>query len=186
MKAGHRQQLLVTTILFLMVAISTLTTCLGMWDCYGSYYPKLTPEMEEYMWYRDAYYFLHSDDDGYFYPNVMPTYNVPAYNQNIGSSTARYWLDDANRLYLVGSYDKAAESYARAVNLDPSLLDGWLNLGNSLYFLSRYQASLNAYDAVLRLEPQNVNALAGKSQALSALNNSIGSNNSSVMTTTVQ
>jgi tetratricopeptide (TPR) repeat protein len=158
----------------------------GMWDYYGSCYPKLTPEVEEYMWYMDAYYFLHSDDDGYFYPDVLATYNLPAYNQNIGSGTAKYWLDDANRLYLVGSYEKAAESYARAVNLDPSLSQCWLNLGNSLYFLGRYQASLNAYDAVLRLDPKNANALAGKSQALSALNNTFRTNNSTMMPSTVQ
>lgn len=169
MKAGHRRQLLLTSILFFMVAVSALSTSLGSWDWYGSGYHKLTPEIEEYMWYMDAYYFLHSDDNEYFYSN-----------------TARYWLDDANRLYLVGSYEKAAESYARAVNLDPSLLEGWLNLGNSLYFLGRYQASLNAYNAILRLEPQNVNALAGKSQVLLALDKSIETNNSSMAPTTLQ
>jgi tetratricopeptide (TPR) repeat protein len=186
MRVRHRQQSLLTLILFLMVTVSTFTTCLGMWDYYGSCYPKLTPEVEEYMWYRDAYYFLYSDDDGYFYPDVLPTYNLPAYNQNIGSGTAKYWLDDANRLYLVGSYEKAAESYARAVNLDPSLSQCWLNLGNSLYFLGRYQASLNAYGAVLRLDPQNANALTGKSQALSALNNTFGPSNSTMIPSTVQ
>jgi tetratricopeptide (TPR) repeat protein len=181
MKARNGLQSSATVILFLIVMVSLFTTCFGMWDYYGSRYPKLTPEMEEYMWYRDAYNFLHSDDDGYFYSNAAPTYKIPAYNQNIGSGTAKYWFDDANRLYLVGSYEKAAESYAQAVTLDPSQLQGWLNLGNSLYFLGRYQASLNAYDALLKLDPQNTNALAGKSQALLALNNARGPNNSTVI-----
>jgi len=111
---------------------------------------------------------------------VAPTYtaeyntgslsNAPAYNQNTGNDSATYWLNEANVSYLTGSYEQAAESYAKAVNLDPSLSEGWLNLGNSLYFLGKYQASLNAYGTLLKFEPQNANALAGKNQALLALN----------------
>ena len=81
-------------------------------------------------------------------------------------------LNDANVLYLNGSYQQAAESYAKAVNIDPSLSEGWLNLGNSLYFLGRYQESLDAYVALLNQEPTNANALAGKNKTLSALNKS--------------
>ncbi|MCK9567120.1 MAG: tetratricopeptide repeat protein, partial [Methanothrix sp.] len=81
-------------------------------------------------------------------------------------------LDGANVFYLTGSYEQAAKSYANAVNIDPTLSKGWLNLGNSLYFLGRYQASLDAYEALLNREPNNANALAGKNNALLALNNS--------------
>jgi len=79
-------------------------------------------------------------------------------------------LGEANVFYLTGSYEQAAESYAKAVNIDPALSEGWLNLGNSLYFLGRYQASLDAYIALLNREPDNANAQAGKNNALSALN----------------
>jgi tetratricopeptide (TPR) repeat protein len=102
-----------------------------------------------------------------------PAYNVPTYNQNTISQNATNWLNEANVFYLTGSYQQAAESYAKAVNADPSLSEGWLNLGNSLYFLGRYQASLNAYDALLNLEPNNANALAGKNKTLLALNTTI-------------
>ena len=64
--ARNGLRLLATVILFFMVTVSLFTTCFGMWDYYESHNPKLTPEMEEYLWYRDAYYFLHSDDGGYF------------------------------------------------------------------------------------------------------------------------
>jgi tetratricopeptide (TPR) repeat protein len=111
---------------------------------------------------------------------------MPAYNQSVGNGNATYWLNEANVSYLTGSYEHAAESYAKAVNLDPSLSEGWLNLGNSLYFLGRYQASLNAYDTSLKLEPQNADALAGKNQALLALNNTLGPNNSTRIPSTVQ
>mgnify|MGYP001160691564 CR=1 FL=1 len=78
-------------------------------------------------------------------------------------------MDRANVLYLTGSYEQASLLYAKAVNLDPSLSKGWLNLGNCLFFLGRYQASLEAYEALLSREPDNANALAGKNNALSAL-----------------
>jgi len=95
------------------------------------------------MWYRDAYSFMYCDD-GANYPYVVPGNNASTYNQIMGNGTPKYWLDDANRLYLIGSYENSANSYARAVNLDPSSSMGRLNLGDSLYFLGRYQASLNA------------------------------------------
>ena len=101
--------------------------------------------------------------------------SAPAYNQNTGNNSAIYWLNEGNMSYLAGSYEQAALSYANAVGLDPSLSEGWLNLGNSLYFLGKYQASLNAYDALLKFEPRNADALAGKNQALLALNKTGGS-----------
>ena len=143
------------------------------------------------MWYAEAYNFLYGNDECYYAPYSAPeynhtSYNVPTYNQNTVGQNATNWLNEANIFYLTGSYQKAAESYAKAVNLDPSLSQGWLNLGNTLYFLGRYQASLNAYDAVLRLDPQNTNALAGKMQALSALNDTMGPNNSTMISSTFQ
>ncbi len=131
--------------------------------------------VEEHMWYAEAYNFLYGNDECYYAPYSAPaynptSYNVPTYSQNMSNEYATYWLNEANIFYLTGFYQKAAESYANAVNLDPCLSKGWLNLGNCLYFLGKYQASLNAYNALLNLEPQNADALDGKSQALLALN----------------
>jgi tetratricopeptide (TPR) repeat protein len=115
-----------------------------------------------------------------------PAYNTPTNNQSVGNGNVTYWLNEANVSYLTGSYEQAAESYAKAVNLDPSLSEGWLNLGNSLYYLDKYQASINAYNALLRLEPQNADALDGKSQALLALNKTGEANVSTFTPSTVQ
>ena len=136
---------------------------------------------DEAGWRSDIYYFMNYDNCDNV-NSVCEANNVThPLNGTIGNSTADYWLNDANRLYLTGSYEQAAKSYAKAVNLDPSLLAGWLNLGNSLYYMSKYQASLNAYNALLKLEPQNADALAGKSLALLALNKTGGSNTSTVI-----
>ena len=131
---------------------------------------------DEAGWRSDIYYFMNYDNCNNANPVCEANNPTSVSNQTIGNGTTNYPLASANMLYLTGSYEQAAELYAKAVNLDPSLSEGWLNLGNSLYYLGKYQASLNAYNALLKLEPQNAGALAGKSLALLALNKTSGSN----------
>lgn len=150
---------------------------LGECSCCGSscyYYTCPTEEqIEQGLWNKEISKFLYCDD---CYPSLNPhKSSILASNQST-NGTAIYWMDKGNNSYLAGSYEQAEESYAEAVKLDPSLLEGWLNRGNALFFLGRYQESLDAYNAALRLEPQNVNALQGKSRALSALNRTAESN----------
>jgi tetratricopeptide (TPR) repeat protein len=140
---------------------------------------------DEAGWRSDIYYFMNYDNCNNV-NSVCGANPTSVSNKTIGNGTTNYPLASANKFYLAGSYEQAAESYAKAVNLDPSLSEGWLNLGNSLYYLGKYQASLNAYNALLKLEPQNVGALAGKSLALLALNKTSGSNISAITPSTVQ
>ncbi|MDD1757931.1 MAG: tetratricopeptide repeat protein [Methanotrichaceae archaeon] len=160
---------------------------LGMSDCYEpcnyGYHGDL---YEQRLWYEDIYNFLYCDCSCPGYPYYYDisgqpyNYSVPAqpgnydvlasYQTTNNNDTANYWLNEADKLYLIGSYEDAAASYAKAVKLNPSLSMGWLNMGNALYFLNRYQESLDAYNATLKLEPQNSNALHGKAQTLLALN----------------
>jgi tetratricopeptide (TPR) repeat protein len=187
----HKLPLLLIVALALIFLMPSWFTAQGICDYYGSYYPS-TPDMQEGMFYADAYNFLYGSDECYYGPyggthvynmpayNPGTSYNIPAYNkpaysmptysQNTDSENATNWLNDANVFYLTGSYQQAAESYAKAVNIDPSLSKGWLNMGNALYYLGKYHASLNAYEALLKLEPQNADALAGKNKTLLALN----------------
>ena len=162
MKAVHRSLLL---ILFLgwMFGAATCIACSGTEDCSCSSH-STKAQIEERMWYADAYNFLYGDE--YYQPYY---FGIPAYSQASSTGNAIYWLNYANDLYLAGSYEKATESYLKAVRLDSSLTEGWLNMANSLYFLNRYQESLDAYNAVLKLEPQNANAMRGKDLVLSAI-----------------
>jgi tetratricopeptide (TPR) repeat protein len=116
---------------------------------------------------KEAFNFLYCDC---CYQGPWPYYNQePASNVNT-NGTSDHWLNEGNRLYLAGSYEQAAASYAEAVKLNPDLSEARLNMGNAFYFLGRYQESLASYDALLGQEPQNANALKGKSQTLLALN----------------
>lgn len=154
-------------------------TCSGC-GCY-TWYPT-EAEKQQFLWMKEAACFLYSDDC--CYATVAPHYvsttaglsaSISASTsasvlQPFGNDTAEYYLNKANEFYLTGSYEQAAELYAKAVEIDPSLQNGWLNMGNALFFMRRYEESLNAYNSVLNLNPQNENALLGKSEALSALN----------------
>ena len=204
MRTIHRLSFLVILALTCIFMEPAWVTGQG-WSGYGYNWPYCYPQSqadyEQHMWDIQTYYFLNQYDPyvgpAYSQPRysthayniptnrAVPTYttaystpssyNTPANNQSAVNGNATYWLNEANVFYLTGSYEKASESYAKAVNADPSLSEGWLNLGNSLYYLGKYQASLNAYSALLKLDPQNVDALADKSQALLALNKTGGS-----------
>ncbi len=196
MRISYRLSLLAIFALILVSTESALVAGQG-WNPYYGCYDLSNPYFQEYLWEREVYHFLNDYNPYvgpvYSYPQygtpayrTVPTYtaptntaayNAPSYNAPANNQSASYWLNEANVSYLTGSYEQAAESYAKSVNLDPSLKGGWLNLGNSLYFLGRYQASLNAYNALLNLEPQNAEALAGRSLTMEA----IGKNNTSAV-----
>lgn len=201
MRTIHRLSLLVILALTCIFMESAWVMGQG-WGGYGYNWPYCYPQSqadyEQHMWDIQTYYFLNQYDPYVGPVYIQPRYNAPAYNiptnmavptytaaystpssyntpansQSAVNGNATYWLNEANVFYLTGSYEKASESYAKAVNADPSLSEGWLNLGNSLYFLGRYKESLNAYVALLNQEPTNANALEGKNMTLSALNKS--------------
>ncbi len=142
--------------------------------CEGPY--DNVPLGEQSTWNYNAYKFLEECGQGAcqaFEPDISGmriSNQTPLYGQTAGGDSANFWLRQGNRLYLDGSYSQAEASYANAVKLDPSLLEGWLNMGNARYLLGRYEDSLDAYDAVLKQDPQNASALRGESMALLALN----------------
>jgi tetratricopeptide (TPR) repeat protein len=178
----HKLPLLLIVALAVIFLTPSSITAQGIEDCYNSNCCSSRSEWQQRVWYADIYNFLYGDCECYYAnhgvhnpyagetpvasPNKAPTSSIAV------SENATSLLDEANVLYLTGSYEQAAKSYAKAVNIDPSRSEGWLNLGNSLYFLGRYQASLDAYVSLLNREPNNANALAGKNNALLALNKS--------------
>jgi tetratricopeptide (TPR) repeat protein len=171
----------------LLILALVLESCwiinLGECSCCGWGYSSCPVDatIQQHMWDKEIYNFLYSDECyRTFTPHedMMPA-PVPASNKTLDGA-ASYWLDNGNRLYLGGSYEEAESSYAEAVKLDPTLLQGWINMGNALFFMGRYQESLDAYNAVLEQAPQNENALQGKSRTLLTLNRTSQSNATSV------
>jgi tetratricopeptide (TPR) repeat protein len=152
--------------LFIISAIlSNFASC----SCYGyTCYPPTRAQVEQHLWDAEALRFLYCDQ---CYTSYIPIYSYQTQaTQILENGTPVYWQAEGDKLYLAGSYEKAAAAYSEAVKLDPYLSESWLNLGNSLYFIGKYQEALNAYNAALALNPQNENALQGKTQSLQALN----------------
>jgi len=152
--------------------VESLGTCAYCGPNYWENYPTQS-EIEQSMWNSEIYYFLNYDNCDNLYPaaynaaNSNPVSNQVANAAN--NTTASYWLDNANKLYLAGYYDQAAASYAKALKLDSSQSVGRINMANSLYFLGRYQESLDAYNAVIASDPLNANAILGKGKVLMAM-----------------
>ena len=170
-RKSRSQSLLMIFVVGLMIAEQGCIIDLGRSSCCSSSCPR--ERMEQSLWNKEAYEFLYCDD---CFPTLSPiNSSISSSNQPI-NGTANYWLNKGNSSYLAGFYEQAEESYAAALKLNPSLVEGWLNRGNALFFLGRYQESLDAYNAALRLAPQSKNALLGKSHALLALNRTDESN----------
>jgi hypothetical protein len=132
-------------------------------------------ESEQGAWRAEIYQFLNCDNCDGCGPAQMSsqpgiTAGNIAQNKTAGNNTSNYWLLNANKFYLAGSYDQAIASYSRALALNSSLTEGRINMANSLYFLGRYQESLDAFNAVMASDPQNANAILGKSKAMMAIN----------------
>jgi tetratricopeptide (TPR) repeat protein len=145
-------------------------TCGHCGPNYYENYPTQS-EIDQAMWNSETYYFLNYDDCDNMYPSAYKAANRnPVHNQVENNTTASYWLDNANKLYLAGYYEQAAASYAQVEKLDPSISEGRINMANSLYFLGRYQESLDAYNAVIASDPLNANAILGKGKVLMAIN----------------
>jgi tetratricopeptide (TPR) repeat protein len=188
----NRLPLAFAAILVVILLTPSWIAAQGPEDCFKSNCHSARADWQQRLWYADIYSFLYGDCNCYYarhglyyppYTGERTDISAEASADTSAASTAAdkadgskpieedsaSLMDRANVLYLTGSYEKASELYARAVNLDPTLSKGWLNLGNCLFFLGRYQASLDAYSTLLSREPDNANALAGKNNALSAL-----------------
>jgi len=68
-------------------------------------------------------------------------------------------LDEGTAQYRQGDFRAAAESFRRAVTLDPSLMPAWENLGWAQHRLGRDDEALRIWNTLLKVEPDNVDAL---------------------------
>ncbi|NJN61980.1 MAG: tetratricopeptide repeat protein [Coleofasciculaceae cyanobacterium RL_1_1] len=61
-----------------------------------------------------------------------------------------------NRWYRARQYDRAVESYDRALDLDPNLRSAWLRRGQALVKLERYSEAIESYDQAIALREDDV------------------------------
>jgi superkiller protein 3 len=72
----------------------------------------------------------------------------------------------------LGKYEKAVESYARAIEYNPLGADGrraWNNRGAALDNLNRHDEAIDSYDEALLIDPFDIYAWNNKGVALGVL-----------------
>ena len=75
---------------------------------------------------------------------------------------ARLWLAQGNFFTAADMYQKAIDSYDRAISLNPEMYEAWLAKGRVLTQLDREQDALTALDKALQIRPQSYLALQAK------------------------
>ena len=79
------------------------------------------------------------------------------------------WLEEGNKWIEKGDYQKAIDSYEKAIALNPNDADAYNNKGVALDNLGEYQAAITCYDQAIALKPDDVNAYNNKGTALGNL-----------------
>jgi tetratricopeptide (TPR) repeat protein len=77
-------------------------------------------------------------------------------------------LDGMSNLNL-NKPEKAFEDFSRAIELDPSRVDGYVGRANTLSTLGRYAESLPDYNRAIEIDPKLANAYANRGSAHSQL-----------------
>ena len=89
--------------------------------------------------------------------------------KNRVSLPATYYLELGNIYFRVFKYNKALESYNKAIELKPDYADAWFGKGVTLWELGRYEEELKAFDKSIELKPDDDSAWYNKGVALGKL-----------------
>ena len=65
--------------------------------------------------------------------------------------------------------EKAFEDFSRAIEIDPTRVDGYAGRANTLNSLGRYQEALKDYDKAIEIDPKLANAYVNRGSAYSHL-----------------
>lgn len=61
--------------------------------------------------------------------------------------------------YQLGQYEKAAESFKNAIDLDPNYIDAYYNLGSILEYLNKNEDALTAFKQIILRKPDDYEAV---------------------------
>jgi tetratricopeptide (TPR) repeat protein len=87
--------------------------------------------------------------------------------QAMGQYTAEYWSNQADQYFFNNSFEEAAASYDKALELDPSNVDLWNNKGKALANLGRFEDAIVSFDRALAINSTYVATLNLKGVAFS-------------------
>ena len=96
--------------------------------------------------------------------NIPKVSKVPAKSQPVLKAEDFYKL--GNYLFASKNYQKALESYNKAIAIKPDYDYAWNNRGWSLENLKRYQEALESYDKAIKINPNNQLAINNRKRLL--------------------
>lgn len=82
---------------------------------------------------------------------------TPAFADLAGDAKLQY--NQGVEYYKVGAYDKAAESFRKATELDPNYIDAYFNLGSLMEYLKHDEDALNAFKQIILRKPDDYEAV---------------------------
>jgi tetratricopeptide (TPR) repeat protein len=78
----------------------------------------------------------------------------------------------ANTLYELKNYQKALQSYEKAIAIRPEFDPAWKGKGDALQALNRLEEAMNAYEKAIEIEPKSWEARIGRAQVLARMGKS--------------
>ncbi|MFX1478260.1 MAG: leucine-rich repeat domain-containing protein [Promethearchaeota archaeon] len=87
------------------------------------------------------------------------------------AQNVNFWVEIGNSSFNSKKYDKAIESYDKALEIDPEKVNVLINKGVSLHYLHNYDEAELCYDKILILDESNGNAWYNKACIESIRNN---------------
>jgi tetratricopeptide (TPR) repeat protein len=83
--------------------------------------------------------------------------------------TASDYLKQGDALYFEYRYEESIESYKKALEIDPEMVEAWLGISKPLRKLKRYEEAIAANDRAIQIQPSNPWGWFGKGYALTDL-----------------
>ncbi|MCY4046693.1 MAG: tetratricopeptide repeat protein [Candidatus Dadabacteria bacterium] len=72
--------------------------------------------------------------------------------------TAREYFADGNAHYQIGKYEKAIESYTRAIKINPQYATAYINRGNCYFQIKDREKAISDYTGAIEIDPQHAMA----------------------------
>ena len=88
---------------------------------------------------------------------VILSIKLPANADLAGDAKMQY--NQGIEYYKIGTYDKAAECFKKATELDPNFIDAYFNLGSLMEYLKNDEAALNAFKQIILRKPDDYEAV---------------------------
>ena len=84
---------------------------------------------------------------------------MPSYASTVPSTEAKLEYNKGMDFYKIGQYDKSADAFRRAIDLNPEYIDAYYNLGSILEYLGQNEDALVVFKQIVVRKPTDYEAV---------------------------